>query len=289
MSALDNDRQQRFIDKQEHNRVASGQMDADKLDKLVLDMEKLGLGKTEATLYIAGLSYIQAVGVPELQKRTGFKRPTIYHNLQLLETKGLVAKASTHPRTLFSFSPPDQLERMVESEVRQAKAKLHVLAALQKTLEAVQPEGGQTIVRHYEGVQGIKTAVDMALYCRNPYWQIIAPVQNIFTEFDSQFARYYLLTRKRHGIKSKTLWEAKIPDGRKLTEQEITDRQPRYLPSNMTGQFSSTVIMFDNKIALISSMKEQSAILIESDEFTQLFGALFEGLWNISEPYNLSG
>jgi hypothetical protein len=57
----------------------------------------------------------------------------------------------------------------------------------------------------------------------------------------------------------------------------------------MTGQFSSTVIMFDNKIALISSMKEQSAILIESDEFTQLFGALFEGLWNISEPYNLSG
>jgi sugar-specific transcriptional regulator TrmB len=260
-------------------------MEIDNLDSIAHGLQNLGLGKTEATLYIAGLNYSQAIGVPELQKRTGLKRPTIYHNLQLLEGKGLVSKVGTHQRNLYSFSPPDHLERMVQSEVRQAKAKLHVLAAIQKSLETLQPEGGNTIVRHFEGTQGIKTVVDMALYSKNPYWRIIAPVQNIFTEFDSQFARYYLLTRKRHGIKSRTLWEAKIPAGRKLTKQEVADRQPRYLPSNMTGQFNSTVIMFDNKIALISSMKEQSAILIESGEFTQLFGALFEGLWAVSEPY----
>lgn len=248
-------------------------------------LQSLGLGKTEAQLYIAGLAYPRGVGVQDLQKQTNLKRPTIYHNLNLLESRGLVAKVSSMNRTLYTFSPPEQLERMVEAEVRESKAKLKVLAQFQRQLEALQPIGNQTNVRHFEGILGVKTVIDMALYCKKPEWRVIAPVDNFLRQFDNNYAKYYVITRKRHGIKSKTLWEQPDPNGRPLTRQEIADRQPRYLPEVMRGQFTATTILFDNKIAIITSLQDQSAVLIESDEISALFGALFEGLWVSSTPY----
>ncbi|HTB48799.1 MAG TPA: helix-turn-helix domain-containing protein [Verrucomicrobiae bacterium] len=255
------------------------------MEETLSQLEALGLGKTEAKLYVAGLAYAHAVGVNELQKRTGLKRPTIYHNLDLLAARGLVAKVSSLNRTLYTFSSPDQLERAVEAEVREAKTKLRTLAQLLKQLESVQPAANQTIVRHFEGIQGIKTVVDMALFCQEPLWRVIAPMDNFFREFDERYAQYYLVTRKRHGIKSKTLWERPDPGGRQLTRQEISERQPRYLPEVMQRRFTATTILFDNKIAIVTSLNEQSAILIESAELSSLFVALFEGLWAGSTPY----
>lgn len=250
-----------------------------------VQLEALGLGSTEAQIYITGLSYGHAVSVQELQKRTALKRPTIYHNLSLLSARGLVAKVTSANKTLYMFSPPDQLERNIEDEVREAKSKLHTLASVMKQLEVVQPRAGETHVRHFEGVQGIKTVIDMALYCRAPFWRVIAPVNNIFRELDDAYSRYYVRTRKLHDIMSKTLWEGADPTGRTLTKTEIAQRQPRYLPPLMKGQFDSTIIIFDNKIAMITTMKEQSAVLIESDELTKMFTAMFEGLWASSTPY----
>ncbi len=256
------------------------------MENITSQLEALGLGKTEAKVYVAGLSYAHGVGVNELQKRTNLKRPTIYHNLDLLAARGLVAKVSSLNRTLYTFSPAAQLERTVEAEVREAKAKLRTLAQLLKELETVQPTADQTVVRHFEGIQGIKTVIDMALFCQQPLWRVIAPVNNFLREFDERYAQYYLVTRKRHSIKSKTLWEQPDPEGRPLTRQEIAERQPRYLPEVMRGQFTATTILFDNKIAIITSLAEQSAILIESAELSNLFVALFEGLWASSTPYD---
>lgn len=255
------------------------------MNKAISQLEVLGLGKTEAALYVAGLSYGHGVGVNELQKKTGLKRPTIYHNLNLLVSRGLVAKVSSLNRTLYTFSGPEQLERMVASEVREAKAKTRVLAQVLKQLEGLNSTDDSMVVRHFEGLQGVKTVVDMALFCQRPEWLILAPRDNFFRQFDERYARYYLLTRKRHGIKSRTLWENPGPESRRLTKQEIAARNPRFLPKTMHGQFTSTLILFDNKIAIISSLEEESAILIESNELNGFFTALFETLWQVSTPY----
>lgn len=255
------------------------------MNDTVMQLESLGLGKTESELYLAGMAYKHAVGVSELQKRTGLKRPTIYHNLNLLASKGLASKVSSLNRTLYAFSGPEQLERMIESEVREAKAKARTLAQVMKSLEDLRPADSGTSVRHFEGIQGIKTVVDMALFCQHPEWRIISPVDNFFRQFDARYARYYMITRKRHGIKSKTLWELPGASSRPLTKQEIRERNPRFLPQSMHGKFAPVTILFDNKVAIITSLKEESAILIESNELSELFEALFEALWTVSTPY----
>lgn len=256
----------------------------DNIDFIKTQLYKLGLGKSETVLYLAGLQHDQAVGVQVLQKYTGLKRPTIYHNLDLLASKGLVAKVQSMNRTHYSFSPPEQLEHGIQAEVRNAKNKLKTLAQVMSQLQSLQATPGTTIVRHFEGIQGIKTVVDMALFCKQPYWKIIAPSENIFTQLDERYAKYYVVTRKRHGIKSQTLWE-KPSNGRPLTKQEIQARQPRYLPASTHGTFTATTIIFDNKVAILTSVEEQSAILIESKEVNNLFSAMFNSLWEVSTPY----
>lgn len=256
-------------------------------NQLISQLETLGLHKTEAKLYIAGISFSESVSVTELKHKTGLKRPTIYHNLGLLQQRGIVAVVVSQRGNRYIFSEPTELERSIHDEVRQAKSKLRTLSLLMDELESLRPaESNSAIsVRHFQGEQGVKTIVDMALFCKKPEWKIIAPLNNFFREFDPAYARYYTATRKRHGIVSKTLWEKPDPAGMPLNAKELVNRQPRYLPETMIDTFSSTVILFDNKIAIIASVKEQSAVLLESEEFYKLFSALFDGLWNISVPY----
>lgn len=248
-------------------------------------LEELGLTKSESIIYLAGVAYGRPVGVQELQKQTAIKRPTIYHNVHLLESRGLVAKTVSLNRTLYTFQPPEHLERIVQADIRAAKQKLRTVARLTQELGSVEVSEA-TIVRQYDGIDGIKSVVDMALYCKNPEWLVIAPVENFFSALDEAFARYYLVTRKRHAITSKTLWEKPKIGGRLLSDDEIYERQPRYLPSGMQGKFTATAIAFDTKLAIITSSREQSAVIIESPEVSGMFRAMFEGLYEISTPYS---
>lgn len=247
-------------------------------------LQDLGLSKSEAIIYLAGVSYARPVGVQELQKRTNIKRPTIYHNIHLLESRGLVAKVVSYGRTLYTFQPPDQLERVVQADIRAAKQKLRTVAQLSQELKGM-GVSESTAVRHFEGIEGIKAVVDMALYCKKPEWQVLAPAKNFFSEFDEAFARYYLVTRKRHNITAKTLWEKPKVDGRPLSSEEVAERNPRYLPESMHGRFTATAIVFDEKLAIVTSMQEQSAVLIESPEVSGMFKAMFEALYEISTSY----
>ena len=140
------------------------------------------------------------------------------------------------------------------------------------------------MVSHYESLDGVKAVVDIALYCKSAKWDILSPRKNFFSEFDKRYSKYYLNTRKRHGIKSRSLWEFS-PDRGPLSKAELSERNPRYLPEVMVGKFKSTVILFDDKVAVISSLKNLSAILIASKEIHDLFESIFEGLWSISTPY----
>ncbi len=126
--------------------------------------------------------------------------------------------------------------------------------------------------------------VEEALYCKERKWDIIAPAENFFSEFDKTYAKYFLETRKRKGIISRSLWET-AERGRSLSEIEKKERNPRLLPKVMRGKFKSVIIIFDDKVAIISSLRELSAILIQSKEIRDTMEALFEGLWITAGEY----
>lgn len=136
----------------------------------------------------------------------------------------------------------------------------------------------------YQGIEGVKTVFDTAIYCRSKRWDIIAPFQNFLREYEQEYAEYYLRARENNGIVARSLWERGMK-GRRLTKKEIRFRNPRFMPKSMENRFRSLIIIFDDKVAIISPLEGLSAALITSREISGMFRALFDGIWDVSEKY----
>jgi sugar-specific transcriptional regulator TrmB len=254
-------------------------------------LQEIGLTKTEAQIYLAALPF-PSIDANTLSKQTQIKRPTVYHALETLIQKGLATKKTAGNRRTFSMTPPEMIRHFLEQkeqEIKKQQGSLEeLIPLLQQRREDEKAEKVQ--VMHYEGIEGIKMVVDEALYCRSGHWDILAPKKNFFSDFDKAYATYFLETRKRRKITARSLWEKsankkKTPSRKSLTAETLKERNPRYLPKAMHGQFESVIILFDNKVAIISSVKNLSAVLIQSEEMYKTMSAMFEGLWTVSEPY----
>ncbi|MBI2473273.1 helix-turn-helix domain-containing protein [Candidatus Uhrbacteria bacterium] len=260
------------------------------MTELESQLMTVGLSSTEARLYLAGLAHT-GVGVHQLAKETAIKRPTVYHALETLIQKGLVSKSGTGARRLFHMSHPEHVKQLLDQKITQLQEhKKGIDVLLPLLLQRVShPQGQAMEVMQYEGIEGIKMVVEEALYCKSRHWDIMAPRKNFFSEFDKAYAHYYVSSRKQRKITSRSLWEKTIGQKNDSSTQKppletLKERNPRFLPQVMQGKFTSVMILFDDKVAFISSYETLSAVLIHSKEIHQFMANMFEGIWSISEP-----
>lgn len=250
-------------------------------------LSELGLSRTEIDVYLAGLAR-PSIGVHELVTGTRIKRPTVYHAIETLMQKGLVSKHGTARRLEFVMTKPRQFEHLVDREIgKLQERKQKIISALPMLEARLFAESANGVrVSQFDGIDGVKTVVEEALYCKSRHWDILAPRKNFFSDFEPAYRKYFLQTREQRGIVARSLWERGTAErDRLLTSDEIRRRNPRYLPESLHGKFESVVILFDNKAAIITSLEAHSAILIESEEVRRLLSTMFEGLWSMAEPY----
>jgi len=256
------------------------------MEKVKNVLKKIGLTETEIEIYLLGLNYSE-ISVNELEKQTKIKRTTIYHALNTLLQKGLVAKKGSETKLLFSMTDPENIKRYLNKEItdlkNQQKEFLEILPLLEQRTKTQEK---QIKTLQYEGTEGIKLVVEEILYCKSRHLDIIAPSKNFFSDFSKKYAKYFIETRKNRDITSRSLWELDN-NRRALSAEEIKFRNPKILPKVMHGKFTSVIIIFDDKVAIISSIKEKTAILIQSQEINNTFKTMFEGLWASSEKYKV--
>lgn len=245
-------------------------------------LSDLGLTETESTLYIAGLE-ISPCTAQLLAQKTHVKRPTVYHALETLRQKGLLTEKKWLGKTHFVMVDPDQLRGLINARRTALEDNEKDLETIIPFLSNLRTHNNDDVVAHHHGVEGAKLVMDVAFRAKSKHWNIIAPYHNFLREH-KELAEQYLHVRSVRNITARTLWELRR-DERKLTEEEISKRNPRILPDALSGKFESMIIIFDDKIAIFSSHKNLSAILITSSEIHALFLAMFEGLWELSTPY----
>ncbi len=247
---------------------------------------ELGLTETEAGIYLAGLGS-SSIGIHEIAQKTKIKRPTIYHAMGTLKDKGLVSEKRVSGKLRFEMSSPEHIRGLVERQKEAVLERAQKLETLIPLLVGLSKGGENELMNvvSYDGIEGMKTVMDIAFYARSKHWDIIAPLQNFLRDYDEEYAKRYLNARKYHGITARTLWEFTMPLGRELTDEEVRARNPRFMPAVMQGKFKSMMILFDDKIAIFSSYEKLSAILITSAELKQMFQAMFDGIWEFSEKY----
>lgn len=244
-------------------------------------LDSFGLGKTERELYLAGLE-VAEIGVSELVNKTSINRTTAYHALGTLKEKGFCHESKSGGKLVYIMTRPEYLVQMLTRRQAALETQKHELTELLDEFPTTVDGEDEIAVEKFDGLNGIKSAVDKALYTHERKWRIIAPRSNIFSQLPEEYAKYFMATRAERGIQAKTLWEASDHHRANLSLEQLLMRRPRYLASTMTGQFDATIIQFDNKVLFIHSIKHKSAAMITSDEIARTFSVMFDGLWETS-------
>ena len=192
-------------------------------------LTELGLTLTEARLYLAGLG-LSSITIPELAKKTCIKRPTVYHAIDTLRAKGLVADHRTGGKLEYSMCPPKNLHELVDRQKAEVESRGKALEELIPLLLERTPKREEEFsVVHYSGIEGMKMVMDIAFYCRSRRWDVIAPYHNFLRDYSPEYAARYLEARKRYGISSRALWEPQfMENNRELTPDEQENHPNEY-------------------------------------------------------------
>ena len=254
-----------------------------RVDHQVVELlESLGLSKTEQSLYLSGLSRPGAL-VSDLISLTGVNRTTAYHALDTLKQKGFVIESKEQGKLIYEMTRPEDLSAFLDRRQVELESQRQILKQITTLFPSHNTgELDQTVIEKFEGINGVKEAVDRALYCRKKEWRIIAPEDNFFSQAEDSYAKYFMATRRKHQIKAKSLWEPGFKQN-KLTIKDLIERRPRYLPKNLSVKFKSVIIIYDNKALFISSAKTPSAVIVGSKELVGTLMVMYDALWELAD------
>lgn len=245
--------------------------------KIINLLNNFGLTQTEQKIYLTGLKNSE-VGVSELVKSTGINRTTAYHALDTLTQKGFAKETKIQGQLAYQMAAPLELIDNIKFQQNKLDKQIDELQILAPSFPSARTKSDATHIEKFETIDGIKAAIEKALYCRSRKWNIIAPRDNFFSQVDRAYADYFMATRRERSIIARTLWESPAAK-QDLTLSDLVVRRPRYLPPTFKGKFKSVIISFDDKALFISSADNLGAVLIQSQEMVDTLNVMFESLW----------
>lgn len=246
-------------------------------------LSKLSLSNKEIKVYLTGLKY-GPMYASRLAKECEFSRPNIYDVFKKLQKKGLCNQLGSAYGRKFEMVSAEDLEEILE---RRQQENLELESELKKILPLFQSIQGKLYepyprIEFFEGAEGIKKMISASLQCETKMIKTAASVKNWVDFLGKEFTNYYVKKRVEKDITSHTLrlkkGEVKDPF---YQQHELQKREVRYVPDKI--KLDATIILFDNKIALITIRKEDLGILITSKSFSSTLNSWFDFLWSKSK------
>jgi sugar-specific transcriptional regulator TrmB len=137
-------------------------------------------------------------------------------------------------------------------------------------------------IRFYEGDEGIRTVLRDTLTCRSKQLRGILSMDYLLETPGQTTYDEYIVERVQRGIHLRVLRSAAKDVDRIWPQSDAELRELRYAPPAVL--LSMTTYIYDDKVAFISSKKENYGMIFQSEELARLHESLFEGIWSISTP-----
>ena len=235
-------------------------------------LKQFGLTEKEAKIYLALLE----LGVASVQKiahKAQIARPTAYDILESLKNQNLVSVFEKGQKKQYSPTDPN----IILDKTRQKSKNLEEIFPQLKALYNLPMEKPK--VRFYEGVEGVRVILDEVLKEGRELCSI-GSAEDIFGNLE--FFPAFVKKRMALGIHTKVILRdsKKARERQKLGPKEL--REVKIIPADY--QFHALMMIFSNKVAMISLTKNYVALLIESQELAAMQKELFRLLWeNVSK------
>jgi len=235
-------------------------------------LAQIGLQETEAKFYLAALELGQA-SVRDVAAKAGISRTNAYDVFSRLLEQGLVTQVgeATNKSMLVAAEPPDQLIELLDARRRKLDVLLPELRSLHNR------ESGKPRVRFYQGLDGIKLVLNDTLTVRDKKLLGILSMRDLYEAPGRAWMDDLVRRRIEAGVFLRVI-RSPMKDIPNVWPQSAADlREVRFAPRDFV--FTMTSYVCDNKVAIISSRRENFAMTIESEEFAGMQRNLFEVLW----------
>ncbi|NMG35723.1 transcriptional regulator TrmB [Azoarcus sp. TTM-91] len=246
-----------------------------------MDMEsklaQIGISGTLFKLYAAAIELGEAP-ISDVAARAGLVRTTAYDALSRLEQEGLVVLENRgSKRYVVAEDPTVLLERL--------EARRQMLGELMPQLRSLYNRvKGKPGIRFYEGAEGIRTALwDTLTVTGEPkVLRGILSMGELSETPGLEEMERFIAARASKGIWLKVI-RSRRKDVEPIWPSSLGDlRDLRYAPDDMV--LSMTTFIYDNRVSLISSRRENYGLIIESEEFAAMQRQLFDALWSVATP-----
>ncbi len=237
-------------------------------------LKQAGLEEKQAKVYLACLE-LGSAKAPEIAKTAEIKRTTAYGILDELAGLGLVNYSEKNKQRLYRANSPEVLADIMDRN-RSALAKsLPGLEDLFAT-HHLRPK-----IQFFEGVSGVKQIYEDVLKCRTKKIRQIVNERANTDLVGEEFILNYIRRRVASGI---TTYDLHPKSGGIQTEMRGREdpklkRYVRYLPPD--AFYAAMIMIYDNKVAMASSKKENFGFIIESKEFTNTLATYFDFMWKL--------
>jgi len=239
------------------------------------DLTFLGLTENEARVYLASLELGEST-VARIARKAELKRTTTSSIVDALKERGLMYASKNRGRNVYNAVNPKKFKEDVAAKQQSLDALLPELLSIANAIEH-KPK-----VRFYEGFEGIKEAHHLTLEQKDYELLFWVSEASLTHEHEEYWFRVYQPKR----IENKIFMRAIVPDTKaprwsQNTDEEVlrkvrVDRAEHYKPQ-------SEVILFGSRSLLITSLKEQISLVIESPFLYATLKSIFESHWRLLE------
>lgn len=232
----------------------------------------LGLTNNEAIVYLANLE-LGPTTVIKMSKKTGLPRGSIYSVLGSLRHRGLVSTQPKGAKHVFVAESPDHLEKLLQQKKTMLQSILPDLFSMHMHLE-----NKDTLIKHFQGLEGIKTALDnlLKLYTPGDYYYVITD-QEKWYELDPIYARTFLGKRKEIQSQPKMILQDNT-FAREYIDTKISRNEQAKILTN-EYQFEADLIITPKIIAVSQTVHPLNTLTIENEAIIGVCRQMFELVW----------
>lgn len=233
----------------------------------------LEIPDAQAKVYLALLQMGEG-SYTEISRKAGIKRTTLYAILEKMEKRGLIKKSLDNKT--FLPAPPQQLFEKLQGN------NLIFFHAIPQFQDLMKRPEKMAKVKFYNGRKGIQQLFmdELALY-KNKKERILRTLAGAsFYAFDAEFKDDYAIKRQETGIETRLIASGDLREYVKKYKKQFSMQKVKFLPDsigNITGRISASPA----RISLIGFLKDESGIMIESQELAETFIKFFDFVWKM--------
>lgn len=237
-------------------------------------LKEIGLSEKEAYVYLAVLELGESTVLP-ISKKAGFKRTYCYDILSGLVEKNLVSFVVKNGRRRYKAEDPKKISHRLNNNIIMYESILPQLNSLYNNNFSGKPK-----VSYYEGVKEIFSLYEQLAGVR----QVDAIGSPIYIE---KYIGKYLNKIAENLFTNEMVIRELIPQGKTVSQYTPTGYQSFYIKPFHEYRFlkgiselKTDMMMFNNKLALVSYGENPHAVVIEDSSIVETQKMLFDIIWN---------